>query len=464
MTNSRTGAEAITVIRGRGRVSALGLALPTASEAPASPFTTHPTGVPVAALPAPAEAAIAELRRHPSYRQLDRTVLLALLAARQATAQAGWSAGGELSVGSCQLSVASDDDSAAGIAQAATAPDASAAVLNPGNASNHSNAATSHSLPTTNNQQPTTNNQQPTTQLAVSIGSSRGATGRLEEFHAGFLAEGSVPVAASPLTTLGNVASWVAYDAGQEGGAALSHSSTCSSAFQALGNARAWLKAGMATRFLAGGTEAPLTNFTLAQMRAIGIYSPLAAADWPCRPGAGRPSSFVLGEGAAVFALEQLSAAQAAAETGPLLVLAGVGFGFEAIGSKTGLSLEGQHFQQAMREALAQASLTPTDIDAVVLHSPGTPAGDAAERAALRAIFGPTLAPLLSNKWLVGHTLGASAALSLDFACHVLETQQWPSAPFATDLASAVDKPIRRILVNAAGFGGNAASAVVELR
>ncbi|RSK43454.1 beta-ketoacyl synthase N-terminal-like domain-containing protein [Hymenobacter perfusus] len=417
MTNSLTGAEAVTVIRGRGRVSALGLALPTSGDTFASPFNTHPTGVPVAALPPAAEAAVAALRRsQPAYRQLDRTVLLALLAARQATAQAGWGNG---------------------------------EVVNDGQERHPTNSPT---------------HQLTTSPLAVSIGSSRGATGRLEEFHAEFLAEGSVPVAASPLTTLGNVASWVAFDAGQTGGAALSHSSTCSSAFQALGNALAWLKAGMATRFLAGGTEAPLTDFTLAQMRAIGIYSPLAATDWPCRPGAGRPSTFVLGEGAAVFALEQLSAEQVAAATQPLLVLAGVGFGFEAIGSKTGLSPEGWHFQQAIRQALAQSGVGPADIDAVVLHSPGTPAGDAAERAALRAIFGPTLPPLLSNKWLLGHTLGASAALSLDFACHVLETQQWPTPPFATDLASPGGQLIRRILVNAAGFGGNAASVVVELR
>ncbi|WBA42398.1 beta-ketoacyl synthase N-terminal-like domain-containing protein [Hymenobacter canadensis] len=420
MTNPLSAPASITVIRGRGRVSALGLAaVPADNEA--STFTQHTTGVPVAALPASAETAVAALRRsHPAYRQLDRTVLLALLAARQATTQAGWGNGGLVDWGVSE---------------------------------------------TGNHQSTNPPIHQPTTSpLAVSIGSSRGATGRLEEFHAEFLAEGSVPAAASPLTTLGNVASWVAFDAGQDGGAALSHSSTCSSAFQALGNARAWLKAGMADRFLAGGTEAPLTDFTLAQMRAIGIYSPLAAANWPCRPGAGRPSTFVLGEGAAVFALEQLSAAQLATEPGPLLVLAGVGFGFEAIGSKTGLSPEGRHFQLAMHEALTQAGLAPTDIDAVVLHSPGTPAGDAAERAALRTVFGPELPLLLSNKWLIGHTLGASAALSLDFACHVLETQQWPTAPFATDLATAADKPIRRILVNAAGFGGNAASAVVELR
>ncbi|MBG8555949.1 beta-ketoacyl synthase N-terminal-like domain-containing protein [Hymenobacter guriensis] len=413
MTSPDTAADLI-VIWGRGRVSALGTAKEW-NEPLTSPFSTHPNKLPVAALPVAAEEALAELRAsHSAYRQLDRTVLLALLASRQATAAAGW------------------------------APES---TPNPS------------TEPATRNQKPETRNQ-----LAVSIGSSRGATGRLEQFHAEFLSEGSVPAAASPLTTLGNVASWVAFDAGSTGGAALSHSSTCSSAFQALGNAVAWLRAGMAKRFLAGGTEAPLTDFTLAQMQAIGIYSPLAATDWPCRPGAGRPSTFVLGEGAAIFALERLSgAAWAEAGRPELPVLEGVGFGFEALGSKTGLSPDGQHFQQAMRHALEQARALPAHIDAVVLHSPGTPAGDAAERAALRAIFGENLPPLLSNKWLVGHTLGASAALSLDFALYVLETQQWPVARFASDLAAASPKPIRRILVNAAGFGGNAASVVVAL-
>ncbi|SDX40974.1 beta-ketoacyl synthase N-terminal-like domain-containing protein [Hymenobacter psychrophilus] len=393
--------DAVVVIRGRGRVSALGLE--SDWNAAASPFSAHPAGLPVAALPAEAEAAVATLRQaHPAYRQLDRTVLLAILAAR--------------------LSVAS--------------------------IANENNRATD-------------NWQLATGNLAVSIGSSRGATGRLEEFHAEFLADGRVPAAASPLTTLGNVASWVAFDAGQTGAAALSHSSTCSSAFQALGNAVAWLRAGMADRFLAGGAEAPLTAFTLAQMRAIGIYSPFEATNWPCRPGAGRPSTFVLGEGAAVFVLERGSRAALQATGATALLLSGVGFGFEALGSKTGLSPDGQHFQQAMRAALQQANAAPTEIDAVVLHSPGTPAGDAAERAALRAVFGEHLPLLLSNKWLLGHTLGASAALSLDFALYVLETQTWPTPPFETDVNGPALRPVRRVLVNAAGFGGNAASVVV---
>ena len=414
-------AEGLIVIRGRGRVCALGTDVAAYFAPGASPFQTRSVGsheLPVAALPVAVEDMIAAMRRaHPAYRQLDRTVLLALLAARQATAEAGWLPG------------------AAPLP--AETPAESASLVN----------------------------QQP--EISVSIGSSRGATERLEQFHRDFLVAGTVPAAASPLTTLGNVASWVAFDAGNAGGAALSHSSTCSSAFQALGNAMAWLRAGMASRFLAGGTEAPLTDFTLTQIHTLGIYSTFPAADWPCRPGAGRPSSFVLGEGAAVFALEKVAASMLATEARqsaqPMFVLEGVGFGFEAIASKTGLSPDGQHFQQAISQALRQAGRTPAEVDAVVLHSPGTPAGDASERAALRAIFGEELPPLLSNKWLVGHTLGASAALSLDFALQVLATQQWQPAPFATDLAPAATQPIRRVLINAAGFGGNAASVLVSM-
>jgi 3-oxoacyl-(acyl-carrier-protein) synthase len=177
----------------------------------------------------------------------------------------------------------------------------------------------------------------------------------------------------------------------------------------------------------------------------------------------------VLGEGAAVFALEKISQQtllkeKAASASAPLFQLESVGFGFEAIPSKTGLSTDGQHFQTAMRQALRQANCPPDAVDALVLHSPGTPAGDAAERRAVEVIFGTENAPqLVSNKWMVGHTLGASAALSLEFALQILTHQTWPAPPFNTYLDPATTRPIRRVLVNAAGFGGNAASALVSL-
>ncbi|SHJ58233.1 3-oxoacyl-(acyl-carrier-protein) synthase [Hymenobacter daecheongensis DSM 21074] len=446
MTNPTPATDDVILLRGRGRISALGTAA-NGYAAGQPGFATRTLGrkqLAVAALPPALEDQLTALRKsQPAYRQLDRTVLLAIVAARQATAEAGWAGGNEQSAMSNEQ-----------------------VLITPNSLPNQ--PIINNQKPETRSQKLTTNNEQQTTSLAVSIGSSRGATGRTEHYHHEFLSTGDVAAAASPLTTLGNVASWVAFDAGSAGGAALSHSSTCSSAFQALGNAMAWLRAGMAGRFLAGGTEAPLTDFTLAQMHALGIYSPFAAADFPCRPGAGRPSTFVLGEGAAVFALEKISRAALLAEqrqrpVRPLFVLESVGFGFEAIGSKTGLSADGRHFQTAMRQALAQAGRAGAEVDAIVLHSPGTPAGDAAERQAIRAVFGEQLPDLVSNKWLLGHTLGASAALSLDFACHILASQSWPAAPFATDLTPAPTRPIRRVLVNAAGFGGNAASALVAV-
>lgn len=275
----------------------------------------------------------------------------------------------------------------------------------------------------------------------------------------------------SPLTTPGNLASAVAHDfLGADGGPVVSHSSTCSSALQALGTGLAWLRAGLADRYLAGGTEAPLTAFTVAQLRAVGIYSDLTANDFPCRPGwappdgAPAPNTFVLGEGAAVFALER-----ARPQAGDVLLTA-VGFGLERAPSRTGITPTGQHFQQAMHRALTLARLTPTDVDAIVLHAPGTTAGDAAELAAIAAVFGPAQPELLTGKHLTGHTLGASAALSLHYALWLLRAapEVLPPLPYPNRLDSlspggAVRPPRRRVLVNAAGFGGNAACALVEL-
>lgn len=399
------------VIRGAGAVSALGYEAGAAAYAPGGPTfvervfspssSPSPPGgaVPVAALPAATDADVAALRAEAALRPLDRAALLGVAAARRAVAAAGW--------------------------QGAEVP------------------------------------------IAVGIGSSRGATGRLEDAFAGFLAGGRTAPTTSPLTTPGNLAAAVAHDLEAHDGvasAAVSHSSTCSSAVQALGTAVAWLRAGLADRYLAGGTEAPLTAFTVAQLRAVGIYSPLAAEAWPCRPGAAEATgsdTFVLGEGAAVFALER-----AVPHVGDA-VLAGVGFGFERAASRTGITPDGQHFQRAMRQALALAGRMPADVDAVILHAPGTRAGDTAELAAVRAVFGAHRPALLSNKWLLGHTLGAAGALNLDFALWLLRYPLVPApapsyAGFLTSPGITPPRPRRCILLNAAGFGGNAASVLVE--
>jgi len=104
--------------------------------------------------------------------------------------------------------------------------------------------------------------------FGVNIGSSRGATSLFEKYHSEFLEKGKSSTLASPTTTLGNISSWVAHDL-QTNGPTISHSITCSTALHALLNGIVWLESGMTDKFIAGGSEAALTSFTIAQMKSF---------------------------------------------------------------------------------------------------------------------------------------------------------------------------------------------------
>ena len=112
----------------------------------------------------------------------------------------------------------------------------------------------------------------------INIGSSRGATGLFENYHQEFLDNQRVHPLTSPTTTLGNIASWVGQDS-HNSGIRFSHSITCSTALHALLNGIAWLDSGMSSRFLIGGSEAPLTPFTINQMQAVKLYSKSSIED-----------------------------------------------------------------------------------------------------------------------------------------------------------------------------------------
>ena len=108
--------------------------------------------------------------------------------------------------------------------------------------------------------------------FGINIGSSRGATALFEKYHEDFLENKHAQTLSSPTTTLGNISSWVGHDL-QTSGPQISHSITCSTALHALINGIAWIQSGMADKFLVGGSEAPLTSFTIAQMKALHIYA-----------------------------------------------------------------------------------------------------------------------------------------------------------------------------------------------
>ncbi|MEX0287921.1 MAG: beta-ketoacyl synthase N-terminal-like domain-containing protein [Flavobacteriaceae bacterium] len=288
--------------------------------------------------------------------------------------------------------------------------------------------------------------------FGINIGSSRGATGLFEKYHEEFIKTQNTSTLSSPTTTLGNIASWVSHDLGAQG-PTISHSITCSTALHAVLNGIAWIKAGLTEKFLVGGSEAPLTPFTIAQMRALKIYSE-QEDQYPSRamdPNQ-KHNSMVLGEGASVACLESGISKKT------LALIEGVGYATEPLEHNVSISSEAICFQKSMKMALG--NLKPEDIDIVVMHAPGTLKGDSSELKAIERTFGKQLPALTGNKWMIGHTFGASGMLSVELAVLMLQHQQFIPVPFLQN----AKKPnrINRVLVNAVGFGGNAVSIIVK--
>lgn len=292
--------------------------------------------------------------------------------------------------------------------------------------------------------------------FGVNIGSSRGATTLFENYHAQFVKNGEAATLSSPTTTLGNISSWVAHDL-QAQGPEISHSITCSTALHSLLNGVAWLRSGMADKFLVGGSEAPLTPFTIAQMRALKIYSNINGegedGNYPCRALDlnKKLNSMVLGEAASMACLEKVGAVN------PLAQIMGLGYATEILKHNISISTDAVCFQRSMKMALG--SRDPKEVDVIVMHAPGTIKGDLSEVEAIKKVFGEQMPALTTNKWKLGHTFGASGMLNVEFAVLMLLHQEFIGVPFWEQLA--VPDTINLVMVNAVGFGGNAVSILL---
>jgi len=288
--------------------------------------------------------------------------------------------------------------------------------------------------------------------FGINIGSSRGATALFEKYHKEFLNSGTSSTLSSPTTTLGNISSWIAHDL-QSSGPEISHSITCSTALHALLNGVAWLQSGLANRFLVGGSEAPLTPFTIAQMNALKIYASEMAA-YPCQAMNldKKKNSMFLGEGAAVVCLEKGNQKNA------LALVAGIGYATEPLKHNISISTNADCFQKSMQMALSGNSID--SVDAIVMHAPGTIKGDLSEFNAIKAVFKDHIPALTTNKWKIGHTFGASGMLSIELAILMLQHNEFIPVPFV----ETIKKPrkLNKIMVNAVGFGGNAVSVLLE--
>lgn len=286
----------------------------------------------------------------------------------------------------------------------------------------------------------------------IAMGTSRGPSGLWERYHAGFEKNEPLSPLTSPLTTPGILASAIAQQF-RLGGNALTLSMTCSSSMVAILNGIAWLRGGLCSHYIAGGAEAPLTPFTFAQSDALHLLSRLQDVDFPCL-------ALALDKVANTMVLSEASAClrmQTSEPQGGGVAITGFGSAIEAIPSASGISPEGDAFYQAMEKALA---MSPGNIDVICVHAPGTVFGDRAEVQAIQRLFQKGDMPVLYPvKAFTGHTFGASGIIGVLAAMACLESP----LPLPDYLMPSSDTPqARRVMVNAAGFGGQAVSLILE--
>jgi 3-oxoacyl-[acyl-carrier-protein] synthase II len=241
----------------------------------------------------------------------------------------------------------------------------------------------------------------------------------------------------------------------------------------ALGEAMHAIQAGRADAIVAGGSEALLTPATLLAWQALRTLAPGDAAEpaASCKPFDKRRGGLVLGEGAAAFVLEDES--RALARRAPILaLLTGYGNSCDALH----LSRPDRDGQvRAMREALAESGVAPSDIGYINAHGTATAVGDVVEAEAINVVFGDAAArvPVSSTKSLHAHLLGAAGAL--EFAAALLPMLRGWLPPTAwleqpdpacrlrhVPLRAERVEPPRAVMSNSFAFGGSNVVLVAE--
>jgi len=309
--------------------------------------------------------------------------------------------------------------------------------------------------------------------MGVAIGSGIGGLETLaSSFRALF---DSGPRRVSPFTipmAIGNMSSGYAAMRHDLRGPNLSAAGACASGTHGIGGAARVIERGDADVMVAGGTEAPITGLTLAgfaNMRALSTRNEDCQA--ASRPFDLDRDGFVVGEGAAVLVLEELEHARA---RGARIRAHVLGYGATADAAHIAQPTEdAEGAQRCMRLALADADLSPTDVDHLNPHATSTPAGDAAEVQAIRSVFGrhADRIAVSATKSMTGHLLGAAGAVEALLCVRVLETGVMPPTinldrpDPACDLDHVANEarrqPARVAMSNSFGFGGTNATLIL---
>ncbi|MCA2219203.1 beta-ketoacyl-[acyl-carrier-protein] synthase family protein [Jidongwangia harbinensis] len=306
----------------------------------------------------------------------------------------------------------------------------------------------------------------------VSIGTAVGATMSLEREYA-VVSDGgrqrltdhtyAVPHLYDYLVP-GSFAREVAWLVGAEGPATVV-STGCTSGLDAVGHAAELIREGTADVMVAGATDAPISPITLACFDAIKATTPRNDdPEHASRPFDRTRNGFVLGEGAAMFVLEEAGHARRRGAQ-PYAEVAGFASRSNAY-HMTGLRPDGREMAEAIRVALTEARLNPADVDYINAHGSGTKQNDRHETAAFKRSLGDHAyrTPVSSIKSMIGHSLGAIG--SIEIAASVLAIRHGVVPPTANlhepdpecDLdyvpLVARERRIDVVLSVGSGFGG----------
>ena len=291
-----------------------------------------------------------------------------------------------------------------------------------------------------------------------------GATATYEEQHTRLLSQGlkALSPLSIPMVMPSSVAAHLSLRFGFQG-PCLTVSAACASGAAAIGEGVELLRRGAADLVLAGGADAMVTyNAICSFLRLDAMSSNAAAPALASRPFDVDRDGFVLGEGAGFVVLRRLDDARAEG-LGPLGTILGYGTNADAH-HLVAPSPDGEGALRCMRLALADAGITPALVAHVNAHGTSTPLNDAAEAAALTALFGGTTPPVSAVKATTGHMIGGSGAVEAVVALWSLRHGLAPPISGLTHLdpGCAIDavqgspRPIGEgvVLSNSFGFGG----------
>ncbi len=246
----------------------------------------------------------------------------------------------------------------------------------------------------------------------------------------------------------------------------------CATGSHAIAEAVNFIRNDMADLMLAGGTEAAVTELALggfAAMRALSTRNddPTHAS----RPWDSDRDGFVLGEGSGVLVLEEY---EHAVQRGAKIYAEVAGFGMTADAHHiTAPAPNGEGGLRAMKMALKDAGMKPSDIDYVNAHGTSTGLGDVGELVAVRELFGDKGACMSSTKSMTGHLLGAAGAIEAIFSVLAIRDN---IVPPTINLENPIDevgdfnlvpnvaqkRDVNAAISNSFGFGGTNASVIFK--